>query len=151
MGSGISGKKILVPVTSSSQFFLDANLFMYSLGGPHPLKDPCKSVIEKIRNGNIQSVTNTEVLQEILHRYFSIGRPEIAEIAYTSMIKLCVTVFPVTLLEMNRALALMKETPAITSRDAIHAATMINHGIKGIISTDSHFDLITEIKRIDPR
>jgi len=44
----------------------------------------------------------------------------------------------------------LKMVNGITSRDAIHAATMMNNGIKEIISTDPHFDLIHEIKRIDP-
>ena len=131
-------------------YFLDANLIMYSVGGPHPLKDPCNRVLEKIKSGDIFSVTNTEVLQEILHRYFSIGKPEIAEIAYASLIRICISVYPVTIAETDRALSLMKEIPTITSRDAIHAATMINNGIEKIISTDIHFDLISEIKRIDP-
>ena len=134
----------------SSPFFLDANVIMYSLGSSHPFKEPCKSILAKIKSGDIRAVTNTEVLQEILHRYFSIGKPDIAEIGYKSMIHLCLTVFPVTLSETNRALELMKAIPAITSRDAIHAATMINNDIKEIISTDSHFDLIPGINRIDP-
>jgi predicted nucleic acid-binding protein len=33
---------------------------------------------------------------------------------------------------------------------ATHAAAMINNGIKKIISTDRHFDLIPKINRIDP-
>ena len=134
----------------NTPYFLDANPIMYSLGGPHPLKEPCKKVLGKIKSEEIHCVTNTEVLQEILHRYFSIGKPKIAEIAYTSIIKLCISVFPVTLAETDRALELMKVTPSITSRDAIHAATMINNGIKKIISADNHFDLIPQIKRIDP-
>lgn len=132
-------------------YFLDANLIMYSIGTSHPLKAPCNSVLERIKSGNISSVTNTEVLQEILHRYFSIGKPEIAEIAYTSTIHICTSVYPVTIAKTNRALSLMKDIPAITARDAIHAATMINNGIQKIISTDIHFDRISGIKRIDPR
>ncbi len=41
----------------------------------------------------------------------------------------------------------MKASLSVTSRDAIHAA---NNGIKEIISADSHFDLILQIKRVDP-
>ena len=134
----------------SSPFFLDANVIMYSLGSSHPYKEPCKNILEKIKSGDIRAVTNTEVLQEILHRFFSLGKPDIAEIGYASMVRLCLTVLPVTLAETNRALELMKANSAITSRDAIHAATMINNDIKEIISTDSHFDLIPGINRIDP-
>jgi predicted nucleic acid-binding protein len=140
-----------MPINSSVYHFIDANLIMYSLGGSHPLKAPCQNILQKIRSEEILAVTNTEVLQEILHRYFSIGKSEMAEIAYTSMSRICHSVYPVTVAETDRALSLMKKNPTITSRDAIHAATMINRGIKQIISTDSHFDLIPEIKRIEPQ
>ena len=69
---------------------------------------------------------------------------------YQSMVQICVEVFPVTRAETDKALDILKSSEFITSRDAIHAATMINNGIKEIVSTDSHFDLIPEIKRINP-
>ncbi|MEW6374621.1 MAG: type II toxin-antitoxin system VapC family toxin [Thermodesulfobacteriota bacterium] len=130
--------------------FIDANLLMYSLGGPHPLRDPCKKILDKIKKEEILAVSNTEVLQEILYRYFSIGRSTLGEIAYQAMVQICVTIFPVTIHETNKALEILKSLKDITSRDAIHAATMLNNGIKEIISTDPHFDLISEVKRIDP-
>ena len=130
--------------------FLDANPIMYSLGGPHPLRDPCKSILERIKNGTIQVVTNTEVLQEILYRYFSVRKQALGELAYSSVIDLCEEIFPVTVRDTDRALELLKGYPDITSRDAIHAATMLNQGIKDILSTDPHFDLIPGIRRIDP-
>lgn len=130
--------------------FIDANLIMYSLGGSHPLRDPCKATLEKIREGRSQVVTNTEVLQEILYRFFSIKKYSLGEVAYTSTVDLCLEILPVTLKDTNRALELLKRTSEITPRDAIHAATMINNGIKEILSTDPHFDLIPEIRRIPP-
>ncbi len=130
--------------------FIDANILMYSLGGSHPLRDPCKATLEKIKEGRVQVVTNTEVLQEILYRFFSIRKYSLAEVVYTSMVGLCGEVLPVTLKDTDRALELLKKTPRITSRDAVHAATMINNGIKEIYSIDPHFDLISEIRRLQP-
>ena len=130
--------------------FIDANLIMYSIGGPHPLREPCKKLLEKIKSREILGVTNTEVLQEILYRYFSMGRGTLGEIAYQSMIEFCTDIFPVRVVDTDKALEILKMVNGITSRDAIHAATMMNNGIKEIISTDPHFDLIHEIKRIDP-
>lgn len=130
--------------------FIDANLIMYSLGGPHPLREPCRMVFEKIKDGLIQVVTNTEVLQEILYRFFSIKKSSVGALAYTSLVEICVEILPVTLHDMDLALDLLKKYPGITSRDAVHAATMINHEIKEILSADSHFDLIQEIRRIPP-
>ena len=130
--------------------FIDANVIMYALGGPHPLRIPCKSVLEKIKNGGIQVVSNTEVLQEILYRYFSIKKHTLAELAYSSVVDLCQNILPLTIQDTDGALELLKQVPQITSRDAIHASNMLNNGIKDILSTDPHFDLIAGIQRIDP-
>ena len=135
---------------SPSDQFIDANVIMYSLGGPHPLRDPYREILERIKSGTIRVVTNTEVLQEILYRYFSLKRYSAGELAYSSMVEICSKILPVTLEDTNRALDLLKENPDITPRDAIHAATMINNGIKDIFSVDPHFDLIPEIRRIHP-
>jgi predicted nucleic acid-binding protein len=137
-------------VSSPSPFFIDANLIMYSIGNPHPLRDPCKRFLKKIKSREILGVTNTEVLHEILYRYFSIGRGTLGEIAYQSMIEFCTDIFPVRVADTDKALEILRMVKGITSRDAVHAATMIHNGIKEIISTDPHFDLIHEIKRIDP-
>ena len=135
---------------SASVLFLDANLIMYSMGGSHPLREPCKKFLEKIKSREVFGVTNTEVLQEILYRYFSIERGTLGEIAYQSMIEFCIDIFPVRVADTDKALEILKRVKGITSRDAVHAATMIHNGIGEIISTDPHFDLIHEIKRIDP-
>jgi hypothetical protein len=139
-----------MPIKPPAHHFIDANLIMYSLGGSHPLGNPCKRILDKIKTGEILAVTNTEVLQEILYRFFSIGRPALAEIAYASMVQFCTAILSITLQDMDKTLELLKSRQGITSRDAVHAATMINHGIKKIISVDHHFDLIPGIKRIDP-
>jgi predicted nucleic acid-binding protein len=61
-------------------------------------------------------------------------------------------ILPVTLADMQRAFDLVaRYGAAITSRDAVHAATVLNHGVKHIISVDSHFDVIEGITRVDPR
>jgi predicted nucleic acid-binding protein len=130
--------------------FIDANLIIYSIGGPHPLREPCKKFLENIKSRDILGVTNTEVLQEILYRYFSIERKTLGEIAYQSMVEFCIDIFPVRVVDTDKALEILKRVNGITSRDAVHAATMIHNGIKEILSTDPHFDLIHEIIRIDP-
>ena len=73
-------------ISAPQVLFIDANLIMYSIGSPHPLREPCKKILEKIKSREILGVTNTEVLQEILYRYFSIERRTLGEIAYQSML-----------------------------------------------------------------
>jgi len=96
--------------------FVDANLIMYSLGGPHPLRDPCKNILEKIKAGTVLTVTNTEVLQEILYRYFSMGRSTLGEMAYQALVDFCLYIFPVTVRDTDLALDLLKAHKGITSR-----------------------------------
>lgn len=131
-------------------FFLDANIIMYALGREHPLRTPCRTSLEKIKKDEITVVTNTEVVQEIFHRYYSIKMPLIAEEAFAALKTFCVDIYPVTLDDIEKALTFLKESPSITSRDAIHAATMLNNGIEKILSTDSHFDAIQGVQRIAP-
>jgi hypothetical protein len=130
--------------------FIDANVIMYSVGSPHTLREPCREVLKKIKGGLTQVVTNTGVLQEILYRFFSIKKSSLAATAYASLVEICVEILPVTIHDMDLALELLKKYPDITTRDAVHAATMINHEIKEILSADTHFDLIPEIRRIPP-
>jgi len=130
--------------------FLDANIIMYALGRDHPLREPCREYLEGVKDGDISVVASTEVLQEIFHRYFSINMPLIAEEAYRAMKTFCKEVYPLTLDDIDRALDLLKESPSINARDAVHAATMLNNGIEKILSTDTHFDKIKGIQRISP-
>jgi uncharacterized protein len=134
----------------SNPLFLDANIIMYALGGPHPLQQPCRKILEQTKSGILLLVSDTEVLQEILYRYFSIQRAALAESAYKAVVEMCLEIFPVSLPAMDRALELLGNNPSITSRDAVHAAVMLHNGLRVIISTDAHFDRIPGIIRLDP-
>lgn len=130
--------------------FLDSNIIMYSLGGAHTLKTPCMRILEKIRSDRIQVCTNTEVFQEILYRYYSIGKKVLAHQACDLLKDIATPILPITEEDIEKAMSLLNQY-TIPVRDAIHTATMLNHGIQHIISTDIHFDNIHEIKRLQPR
>ena len=135
---------------TNSLFFLDSNVFMYCFGTDHPLKVPCERVINLIGDGEIVAVINTEILQEILHRFFFVKKRNLAYELYDCAINLCQAVLPVTLSDTNRAKEILLKNRNIEVRDAIHAACMLNNNIKKIITADRHFDRIKGIERIDP-
>ena len=130
--------------------FLDANILMYAIGKEHPYKQPCIAVLKQIEAEAIHVVTSVEVLQEILHRYYSLRSPEVATTAFTNMKRLCERVFPVFEADVDRAHRMLQDLPHLNVRDAIHAATILNNHLRSIISTDKHFDEIKGIRRIDP-
>lgn len=55
-----------------------------------------------------------------------------------------------TELDLHLALALFRTTPSLQMRDAIHAATAPNRGIDLILSSDTGFDDVEGLERLDP-
>ncbi len=135
---------------SESIYFIDTNIFLYSVGRDHPLKPGCVAVIHRIRDGEITAVINTEIIQEILYHFESIKQLLVGIRLAKDTVSISSRILPVEERDLSLAIGLLESYPKIQTRDAFHAATMIHNGIKEIISTDPHFDLIHEIKRIDP-
>lgn len=133
-----------------SIFFIDANVIMYTVGKEHKYKRPCSLLVERIAKENITVASDTEVLQEILYRYWLIREFERAEETYSDFRKLVSLMFPVATDDVDLALKLLQRYENIQPRDAIHAAIMLNNGLTRIYSTDAHFDEIRGIERIDP-
>ena len=130
--------------------FIDANIIMYTVGKEHKYKGPCSLLVRRIAEKNIVVASDTEVLQEILYRYWLIRKFERARETYSDFKSLVSLMFPVTIDDVNLALELLESYQNIQPRDAIHAAVMLNNGLTRIYSTDAHFDEIKGIERIDP-
>lgn len=135
---------------SKRPVFIDANIIMYTVGAEHPLKKPSQTIVQKIIHEEIQAVTDAEVFQEILYRYWSQGKRKEAISTYQDFKVLLSVIYPITLDEMDLAKDLLLKYPHLTPRDAIHVAVMWNQGIHDIYSADRHFDGISKIKRLGP-
>jgi uncharacterized protein len=135
---------------SKSIYFIDTNIFLYSVGRDHPLKPASVTAIHRIRDGQITAVINTEIIQEVLYHFQSIKQLPIGIRLAKDVALISSQIFPVEEIDLSLAIELLESYPKIQTRDAFHTATMIRNGIKEIISTDPNFDLIHEIKRIDP-
>jgi predicted nucleic acid-binding protein len=135
------------------KYFLDTNIFMYAAGQDHALKAPCVGILRRVANEELEAVTSTEVLQEILYRYGAIGETQRGlRLSRLAVDQVGGAVLPVTLKDMQRAFGLVeRHGEAIAARDAVHAATMLNNGVTRLFSADTHFDVIAGITRVDPR
>jgi predicted nucleic acid-binding protein len=130
--------------------FLDANILMYAVGKDHLYREPCREILRRIEADDLVVVTSVEVLQELLHRYRSLGQLDLATTVYRATKDLCEEILPVTEEDIDYAHELLQAHPLINVRDALHAATALRRGIKRILSTDSHFDDLPGITRLDP-
>jgi predicted nucleic acid-binding protein len=128
--------------------FVDSNVPMYVAGRDHPNREPARRFLEDARRGAVEACTSTEVLQEILYRYASLGRRDLARDVYDLFVQLCPVVFPLTLADTDRAKAFLGSASDIGVRDAIHAAVMVNNEVTHIASFDTGFDRVPGVSRI---
>ncbi|MGH9493887.1 MAG: type II toxin-antitoxin system VapC family toxin, partial [Candidatus Sulfotelmatobacter sp.] len=121
---------------------------MYLVGAPHPHKTDAQFRIERFLNDRERLVTDAEVLQEILHRYVAIKRPDAIQPAFDALLKLVDEVLPIEGSVVEHAKQVVFGHPHLSARDAVHVAIMERHGIKRIFSFDSGFDGLPVITRI---
>ncbi|MEA3459526.1 MAG: type II toxin-antitoxin system VapC family toxin [Chloroflexota bacterium] len=124
---------------------------MYAVGQEHPLREPCRSVLQRIVDGELAVCTDSEVHQEILYRYWSLSRPTQGIALSFNFQGVVNTILPVTSVDITMARELGNRYPHIEPRDWLHLAVMLNNGIAEIISADRHFDDIEGVTRLDPK
>jgi predicted nucleic acid-binding protein len=129
---------------------VDTNIVMYAAGGAHPFKAPALRLLERVAGGAVAAAVNAEALQEILHRFQGSAR-------WPDGLRMCAltrqifpVVVPITEGVMDRALAVMQQYPALTARDAVHAATALAEGVRGLCSYDADFDQVLGLRRLLP-
>ena len=130
--------------------FVDANIIMYTVGAEHPLKKPCRDIVRRITEGEIDAVADTEVFQEILYRYWAQKKLSAGISTYNDFRGLVSLVYAITADDMDKARDLLAEFPRLTPRDAVHAAVMHNNDIREIYTADRHFDELPKIRRLGP-
>jgi uncharacterized protein len=130
--------------------FVDSNIFMYAAGSAHKHKIASVAFLHRVAAKKIECCINTEILQEILHRYRYIGRWEDGKEVYYLTKSIVPLVVPVVIGIMDIAYRLLQQYPSIYARDAVHAATCIEEHIDTIISFDKDFDVIEALQRTEP-
>lgn len=129
--------------------FIDSNIPMYVAGRDHPLREPARRFLERVRAGELEGCTSTEVLQEILYRYAALRRLDLAREVYELFALVCPVVYPITLADTDRAKQLVCAAGGgVGVRDAIHAAVMLNNDVRDIATFDTEFDLIQQVHRL---
>ena len=130
--------------------FLDTAVFMYAGGGEHPLRDPCQAILRDVTDGRMDAVTSAEVVQEVLHRFIAIRRPATGVTMARSVLLSFGPVLSISHAIISRVPDLVARYPGLTARDLVHVATCHEEGIDRIVSPDAGFDVVSDLRRIDP-
>ena len=123
--------------------YLDTNFLIY--GSTDKDSDKKASSQNLVKNLKKDVCTSILTWDEYVHIVRKILGKQMSLIKSKEFLKM-----DITLLSPNRETLRIANNllDKLKPRDAIHAATMIQHGIKTIISDDPDFDKIKEIKRI---
>jgi len=127
---------------------IDSNVPMYLIGADHSHKIDAQRWLERLVADRELLVTDAEVLQELLHRYRAIERPDAIQPAFDALLSVVDRVLPVDLDAVGRAKDELLARWSLSARDAIHVAIMRQHGIDAILSFDRGFDVIPDIRRL---
>ena len=127
---------------------VDSNIPMYLVGAAHAHKTDAQRLVERALSEGDRLVTDSEVLQEILHRYVAIGRREAIQPAFDALLGIVDEVLPIRRVEALRARDIVLGHDRISARDAVHLAVMEENGIARVLSFDRGLDAYPGIVRL---
>ena len=129
---------------------IDTNIFMYAAGKESPQRLPCQRFLDRIVNGEGPAAcTDTEVLQEILHRYRNLKVPEVGFQIFDAVTHLGIPILSVTDRAMAETRRLLEDYPILSTRDGVHLGVMREHGIEEVLSYDGGFSEVPWVKRLE--
>jgi len=121
---------------------------MYLVGSPHPHKTDAQRLVERLVSDRERLVSDAEALQEILHRYVAIRRPDFIQPAFDALLGIIDQIFAIDRAATERAKEIVLGHSRLSARDALHLAIMEQHKVERILSFDSGFDGYPGITRL---
>lgn len=129
---------------------IDSAVVIYALGEPGKARDACRTYLENLWDGEGRAYASVEMLQEVVfHRRRRLGGDNGAAVAEVRELIPAFILLAFDHEVLDLALDLMEHT-TIRGRDAVHAATALAYGIPVIASPDPAFDVVPELRRVDP-
>jgi len=137
--------------------YVDTTVFMYAMGAESRFKEPCAHILRAGASDRVVLLTSAETLQEVLHRYRSIGRHKEIQVTFDAIAAAVTRILPVTADDVEEARRLGDRTRGgpgtstpTSARDLVHAAVAHRQGLREILTVDAGFASIPGIVVIDP-
>lgn len=116
--------------------FVDTSVFMYAVGGEHPLRERARRMLFDAVESGAPLATSAEVMQELLHAYLAVGRGATLDAALTLLAGCTDVVWSIEPADVSLARALDAEHPALSARDLVHLATCLRRGVGDVMTFD---------------
>lgn len=119
--------------------FVDANVFMYAVGRPHPLKAEAHQFFVESKKTGVALATSAEVLQELLHVYGATGRVQSFDDVLELTRSMDVEVWPLDAEDVTLARQIQDLHSGLSARDSCHLASCQRRGVRDIMTFDKDF------------
>ncbi len=130
---------------------IDANIVIYWVGMEHDYREASIEVMERVLRGEIVATVDVETLQEVLYYFHKRRQEDLVFDVVDTLLDILPAPYSIDNATLASALRLLAAYPSLQTRDAFHAATVLQHKLEGIISADRGFDIIEGLKRFDPK
>ncbi|HTA35293.1 MAG TPA: type II toxin-antitoxin system VapC family toxin [Solirubrobacteraceae bacterium] len=129
---------------------LDTTVLVYAKGLDHPLREPCRALIEAVAARRIEATSTVEVIQEFVHvRARRRDRSDAASLG-SDYAELLSPLLRPTIEDLDAGLALFERTQTLGAFDAVLAACAARAGVSAIVSADLGFADAPEIAHVVP-
>ena len=129
---------------------LDTTVLVYATGAEHPLRAPCRRVVQAVGEGRLAATTTAEVIAELVAvRGRRRPRADAVEVGrrFTELLS------PLAAPDEEVALAaldLYERHPRLGSLDALLAALVLRKGYAALVSASRAFASVRGLKAVDP-
>lgn len=128
---------------------LDTTVLVYAKAAGHPLREPCRQLVNAIADGRLAATTTVEVIQEFAHvRARRWGRANAAGLA-SGYVELLTPLLSVTAEELRTGLTLFERVDGLGSFDAVLAAASLGSA-DALVSADRAFGSVPELTHVVP-
>lgn len=129
---------------------LDTTVLVYAKGADHPLRDPCRELMQAIADRQIAATTTVDVVQEFVHvRARRRGRGDAAGLG-RDYAELLSPLLSVTSDDLARGLAWYEQSDQLGAFDAVLAAAAAAAGARAVVSADAAFGQVDAIAHVAP-
>jgi len=137
-------------VVPPNAVYLDSNVVYYATSADRIFGTACSRVLEAIQDGRLRAIASALIVAEVANTMRRAGKEKSME-----RVAAALTSMPVRFYDVTDALALegirLAREGHLTPYDGIHAATMLAAQVQVIVSTDTDFDRLSQVQRLDPR
>lgn len=129
---------------------LDTTVLVYATGAEHPLRAPCRRVVQAVGEGRLAATTTAEVIAELVAvRGRRRPRADAVEVGRRFTELLSPLASPDEEVALS-ALDLYERHPRLGSLDAVLAALVLRKGYAALVSASRAFGSVRGLKAVDP-